>query len=89
MTKSFAVQKVSVSLKCQKEINQLKLEVMETKTYNWVAVFGVTDTFTEMWNDYTEGAARRKAERRAKKWNCTVRIFRQTDTIINESLKVK
>lgn len=50
---------------------------METKTYNWVAVFGVTDTFTEMWNDYTEGAARRKAERRAKKWNCTVRIFKE------------
>lgn len=31
MTKSFVVRKVSVSLKCQKEINQLKLEVMKTK----------------------------------------------------------
>lgn len=69
--------------------NPLKLNDMETKTYNWVVVFGVTDTFTEMWNDYTEGAARRKAERRAKKWNCTVQIFKQTNTIINESLKVK
>lgn len=62
---------------------------METKTYNWVAVFGITETVTEMWYDYTEGAARRKAERRAKKWNCTVRIFKQTNTIINDSLKVK
>lgn len=66
---------------------------METKTYNWVAVFGITDTdtvtVTEMWNDYTEGAARRKAERRAKKWDYTVRIFKQTNTIINDSLKVK
>lgn len=50
---------------------------METKTYNWCVLFGITNPVMETWYDYTEGAARRKAERRAKKWNCEVRIFKE------------
>ena len=50
---------------------------METKTYNWSVLFGITNPVTETWYDYTEGSARRKAERRAKKWNCKVRIFKE------------
>lgn len=55
----------------------LKLKDMETKTYNWIVLFGITNPVMETWYDYTEVAARRKAERRAKKWNCEVRIFKE------------
>jgi hypothetical protein len=57
--------------------NPLKLEDMETKTYNYCVLFGITNPVMETWYDYTESAARRKAERRAKKWNCEVRIFKE------------